>query len=253
MHRPSISVVLPVYRNRPQLPELYRRLTETLQCAADRYELVFVDDAGPDGSLGWLRSCAERDARVVVVELQTNVGQHRAVLAGLRRSTGGLVVVMDADLQDPPEEIPRLVSALGTSGVVFARRANRHQPHGRHWTGLLFKRVLRRVARSRVPIGTGMFFVATRDVVDLAVTLSADAKYVPLLLDETNAPMRAIDVAKDQRTDNASAYTAWRRLALAAGAIRQAIDWRRIRRRDSRARDPHARAESRQSPPEGPA
>jgi glycosyltransferase involved in cell wall biosynthesis len=221
------SVVLPIYLNRPHLPELYRRLTATLSATDVRYELVFVDDKGPDDSLEWLRACSERDRRVIVVEMPHNAGQHRAVLAGMQRSSGDRVVVMDADLQDPPEAIPQLIDALGKSdGVVFARRVARHQSRGRHLTGRLFKRLLRLIAGSRVPSGTGMFFVASRRVVDAACRFAEDARYVPLALDRTDAPMTAIDVVKEMRSDNRSAYTPGRRLTLALGAIRQAIQWR---------------------------
>jgi polyisoprenyl-phosphate glycosyltransferase len=226
-----ISVVLPVYRNRPHLPELHRRLTEALHPLAADYELVFVDDAARDGAVEWLRDCRDRDSHVVLVEMAKNSGQHRAVLAGLARTTGTVVVVMDADLQDAPEDIGRLIEGLGRSGgVVFARRTERHQSHGRHLTGRLFKRLLRRIARSRVPAGTGMFFAASRTVIAAALPLAADARYVPLLLDETGAPMNAIDIVKSHRVDTQSAYTASRRLRLAVGAIRQAIAWRRARR-----------------------
>jgi glycosyltransferase involved in cell wall biosynthesis len=231
-----ISVVLPVYRNRAHLPELHRRLTEALRALTPDYELVFVDDAGRDGSIEWLRACRQRDDRVVLVEMPDNGGQHRAVLAGLARSTGEAVVVMDADLQDPPEAIGRLVEGLDRNGgVVFARRTSRHQSRARHLTGRLFKRLLRRLSGSRVPAGTGMFFAATRSAVDAAVTLAAGARYVPLLFDMTGAPMSAVDVVKSHRADNGSAYTARRRLELAAGAIRQALAMRRARRPASRA------------------
>jgi glycosyltransferase involved in cell wall biosynthesis len=229
---PHVSVVLPVYLNRPHLPELHRRLSEVLRSFGDRYELVFVDDAGGDGSREWLEECRRRDDRTVVVQMPHNSGQHRAVLAGLARTAGDVVVVMDADLQDPPEVIPRLLEELGTNdGVVFARRAERHQSVGRHWTGRIFKRLLRRVAGSRVPVGTGMFFVAARRVIDAALPLSANARYVPLLLDLTGAPMSAIEVTKELRPDSPSAYSSWRRLQLALGAIRQAIEQRKSRTR----------------------
>jgi glycosyltransferase involved in cell wall biosynthesis len=237
----SISVVLPVYLNRPHLPELYRRLTDVLGALTSRHELVFVDDAGPDGSLAWLQECRRRDERVVVVEMGVNRGQHRAVIEGLNRSSGGIVIVMDADLQDPPEAIPRLVQALGAGeGVVFARRVARHQGRGRHVTGLLFKRFMRLVAGSRIPAGTGMFFAATRQVVDAAVSEAAGARYVPLLLDRTGTSMTAIDVLKERREEGSSAYTWPGRLRLAIGAMRQAIEWRKAKRRASKTRDPRA-------------
>jgi dolichol-phosphate mannosyltransferase len=237
-----VSVVLPIFRNRAQLPELHRRLSETLAALTTWYELVFVDDAGGDGSLEWLRDCRARDSRIQLVEQPGNTGQHRAVLAGLARTTGDAVVVMDADLQDPPEEIGRLLEALERSaGVVFARRTERHQSHGRHLTGRVFKRLLRRIAGSRVPAGTGMFFVAPRTVVDAAVESAGSARYVPLLLDLTGAPMTAIDVVKAYRIDSPSAYTAGRRLGLALAAIRQAIAQRRARRSHSTVQSLHAK------------
>jgi glycosyltransferase involved in cell wall biosynthesis len=237
-----LSVVLPVYRNRACLPELHRRLSDALRPLSSDYELVFVDDAGGDGSAEWLRECRQRDPRVVLVELPRNGGQHRAVLAGLARSTGAAVVVMDADLQDPPEAIGRLVEALDRAGgVVFARRTSRHQSRGRHLTGRLFKRLLRRLSGSRVPAGTGMFFVAARPVVDAALASAADVRYVPLLLDATGAAMSAVDVVKSHRLDSPSAYTARRRLQLAAGAIRQALAMRRARKPATTAKDLHAR------------
>jgi dolichol-phosphate mannosyltransferase len=228
---PRISVVLPVYLNRRHLPELYRRLTAVVSSLTDRYELVFVDDAGGDGSREWLREYRREDDRVVVIEMPQNAGQHAAVMAGLRRSTGEIVAVMDADLQDPPEDLRRLVQALGDDdGVVFARRVSRHQSWVRHLTGRVFKRLLRRLAGSRVPAGTGMFFVASRRVVDDVSARGEEARYVPLLFDQTGASMRAIDVTKELRRDTPSAYSSRRRIELALAAIRQAIASRRARR-----------------------
>jgi glycosyltransferase involved in cell wall biosynthesis len=228
---PHVSVVLPVYGNRRQLPELHRRLTAVLDTSAAGHQLVFVDDAGGDGALEWLRDCRARDPRVALVELPSNRGQHRAVLAGLAHATGDVVVVMDADLQDPPEDIPRLTEALDRGyDVVFARRTARHQSRGRHLTGRLFKRLLRRLAGSRVPAGTGMFFVASADVVTRALAASDRAVYVPLLLEQTGASMTAVDVTKVLQDDVPSAYTGARRLRLAFAAIRQALAGRRTRR-----------------------
>jgi glycosyltransferase involved in cell wall biosynthesis len=237
---PAVSVVLPVYRNRSDLPELHRRLTAVL-APGPVYELVFVDDVGDDGSREWLAACGETDTHVRLIALARNGGQHAAVLRGLTDSRGAVVVVMDADLQDPPEAIPRLIGRLGDGvDVVFARRSTRHQSAGRHVTGRLFKRLLRRLAGSRVPAGTGMFFAAARTTVDAAVARAAGARYVPLLLDETGAGMAAIDVEKVLRPDSPSGYSAARRLTLAVAAVRQALGQRRSRRRRSTDGGPRA-------------
>jgi glycosyltransferase involved in cell wall biosynthesis len=238
-----ISVVLPVYRNRACLPELHRQLTDALGPLTPEYELVFVEDAGGDGSAEWLRDLRSRDEHVVLIELAENGGQHRAVMTGMANSTGTAVVVMDADLQDPPDAIGRLVDALEVEGgVVFARRTSRHQSRGRHLTGRLFKRLLRRLSGTRVPAGTGMFFAVERAVVEAAIAAGGEVRYVPLLLDATDAPMSAIDVLKTHRTDGRSAYTAARRLRLAFGAIRQALAMRRARKRATTASGHRARA-----------
>ena len=226
--------MLPVYLNRPDLPELYRRLTAVIGSLTDRYELVFVDDAAGDGSLEWLRACREGDPHVILVEMERNSGQHCAVRAGLMRASGDVVAVMDADLEDLPEDIPRLIQALGSAdGVVFARRRARHQSWGPHMAGLLFKRFLRRVAGSRIPAGTGMFFVASRPVVEAATALATEAPYVPLLLDQTGASMTAIDITKELRRNSPSAYSLKRRLQLALSAMRQAVAWRRAKRKQA--------------------
>ena len=234
----DLSVVLPIFKNRSQLPELYRRLTDVLSVAMPQYELVFVDDAGGDGSREWLRGCARSDPRVGPVEMGVNRGQHVAVVEGMAVATGSVVVVMDADLQDAPEDIPRLLEALrDEDAVIFARRRTRYESRGRHATGFLFKRVLRFVSGSRVPRGTGMFFAMSRHVATTAVGLRRGAPYVPLLLDQTGYPLGSVEIDKELRRDTTSAYTATRRLALGFRSLRLALEWRLARSVQPRRRD----------------
>jgi glycosyltransferase involved in cell wall biosynthesis len=231
-----ISVVLPVYHNRRHLPELHARLSAALLQLASEYALLLVDALGGDGPLEWIRAPRADDAHVVLVEMPVNSGQHQAVLSGLAAARGEVVAVMDADLQDPPEALSALIAALDSNvDVVFARRATRHQSRGRQVTGRLFKHFVRALAKSRIPSGTGMYFVARRTAVDAALARAAGAQYVPLVFDQTGARMTAIDVVKHQRPDASSAYTAARRLRLAVAAVRQAWRWRRARTRMARA------------------
>lgn len=223
----SLAVVIPVYKSRSYLPELHQRLTDVLKTLSSRYELVFVDDAGHDGSLEWLRQCREEDPRVTIIENPENLGQHRAIVAGLSTVGTDIVVVMDADLQDPPEAIPRLVETLrGTAGVVFARRVSRFASRGRHVTSHVFKRLLRLISGSRVPKDTGMFFVTTGEIARAAAALASDTPYVPLLLDRTGCRLTATAVEKQTLIDGASTYTARRRLRLATQALTDAVRWR---------------------------
>jgi len=221
-----VSVVLPVYGNRAQLPELHARLTRTLRAAGLEYELVFVEDAGADGSLAWLRQLAAEDRQVRVVAMPHNVGQHRAVLEGLRAGRGDACIVMDADLQDPPEQIPVLLGVLRpTDGAVMARRRASYQSRGRHITGRAFKALLRGI-RVGIPAGTGMFLAMSSVALDRVIQTTEERPYIPLLLARTGLPMRTVDIPKEASPGARSAYTPMRRLVMGARAVGQAVRWR---------------------------
>src|SRR2546421_11659824 len=104
----ELSVVIPVYGCRECLPALHERLGANLSELVDSYELIFVDDRSPDDAWPILRELARSDPAVKAFRLSRNFGQHAAITAGLAESSGRRVVVMDCDLQDPPEEIPRM-------------------------------------------------------------------------------------------------------------------------------------------------
>src|SRR3989442_973673 len=108
---PELSVVVPVYRCGECLRALYDRVTRSVSEITSDYELVFVDDRSPADGWSTLRELAAPDSRVRAIRLSRNFGQHAAITAGLAESTGRWVTVMDCDLQDPPEEIPRLYMA----------------------------------------------------------------------------------------------------------------------------------------------
>lgn len=109
----EISAIVPVYRSAPILPELYRRLTEALGALADRYEIILVEDCGGDDSWSVIEELAKRDGRVRGIRMSRNYGQHNALLCGIRAARFDTIVTLDDDLQNPPEEIAKLVSKLG--------------------------------------------------------------------------------------------------------------------------------------------
>src|SRR2546425_435277 len=108
--RPELSVVVPVYNEADNVPVLYARLTAVLQSAGPDHEIVFGDDGSRDGSPAVLQGLAARDPHIVLVELARNFGHQVAISAGLENSLGKGVIVMDADLQDPPEVLPQLIA-----------------------------------------------------------------------------------------------------------------------------------------------
>lgn len=223
-------MILPVYKNRQHLPELLSRLTATLEASGAAWEIVCVDDCGGDGSYEWIERRASVDARIRLVANRVNRGQHASVLAGLRAAVGHRLVVMDADLQDAPEDIPRLLGCLETgASAVFARRAGNAAEAGL-WTGRWFKRVLHAVAGSRVPPGTGMFLVLRREVCDAIARAASDRPYLPLLIGNTGCRLGVVDVVRHRRSRGRSAYTSARRLTAGARALTQAVQ-HRLRRR----------------------
>ncbi len=124
MADPYLSVVVPVYNEEANLPELLDRLTGTLVPLGRPYEIVLVNDGSRDRSLPLLREAAARDPHLVVVDFNRNYGQHAAVFAGFEVSRGEVVVTLDADLQNPPEEIPSWSPRWRRGSTSWARSAS---------------------------------------------------------------------------------------------------------------------------------
>lgn len=165
---PAISVVIPVYNEQENLPALYERLTSVLSECEPGYEIVFVDDGSRDGSLVLLHGLEARDLHVKVVELARNFGHQVAISAGLDHSCGRAVVIMDADLQDPPEVLPQFIAKWREGhDVVYAIREHRKESRLKRAAYSLFYRLLQRIANIRIPLDAGDFCIMDRRVVDV--------------------------------------------------------------------------------------
>lgn len=184
-----ISVVSPVYRAQGCTAELHRRLEATLRSIGEEYEIILVDDGSDDGSADAIR--AIDDPHVKAMLLPANVGQQAAIAVGLKQARGEWIVVMDCDLQDPPEAIPRLFEAR--EEIVIARRT-----HRRGWRGVA-STLWRRVAG--IPEGVGNFSIIHRRVAEAIVGTK------PYLLQLLERPYRTIDVPYADRFHGRSAYT----------------------------------------------
>lgn len=202
---PEISVVLPVHRNRATLDELHRRLSRTLGDAALAYELVFVDDACPEGSGSVIAALADRDDRVRGVSLSRNVGQQRAAWLGLAAARGAWAVVMDADLQDPPEAIPALLAARKGVDAVLAAWTGRYEGRGRLVTSRLFK-VLREKLTG-YPRDAGMFLALHRPLVAEILRVDVPHPFLPSLVGLSGRRFATVPVARAERPHGGSAYT----------------------------------------------
>jgi glycosyltransferase involved in cell wall biosynthesis len=216
---------VPVYRNAEMLHELYRRLLRVLEAWQLSFEVLFVDDACPAGSLTVLKGLAQRDPRVAVLALKRNVGQHRAVLAGLAHVRGEWTVVMDADLQDPPEAIPYLL-AKGQEGfaAVFAGRRGRYESAFRLFTSRLFKRLLHLLCG--VPADACLFVALNRPMVERLLTLGGPHPFIVAMIGCTRLPLTSIPVVRARRPSGSSAYSFWGRLRNSWRAVAWVLAWK---------------------------
>jgi glycosyltransferase involved in cell wall biosynthesis len=226
----AVSVIVSVYRNAATVESLQEQLSDVLGAHGLEFETVFVDDACPEGSGRLLRELAARDGRVRVVSHARNRGHCRAVMTGLAVASGQWVVVMDADLQDPPEAIPALL-ATGCQGfaAVFAGLRGQYEPHGRLLTSRIFKRLLSRLCG--VPPDAGSFVAISRPVVRRILTMACGRSSVVALVGMAGLPVTSIPVDRRPRPHGRSAYSSWGRLRLGATTVFWILWWKMRSRR----------------------
>jgi undecaprenyl-phosphate 4-deoxy-4-formamido-L-arabinose transferase len=226
---PELSVVVTLYDEADTLEELYRRTVAVLEASGRPFELVFVDDGSRDGTFAALERLHATDPRVRAVRFKRNFGQHPAMHAGLARARGEIVVTMDGDLQNQPEDIPRLVEAVEAGyDVASGRRAERRDSWGRTLPSRLINGMLRRF--TRVPISDfGCAFNAyRRSAVEPMLGAIGRQKFTKALVLSGGASVVEVDVAHAPRRGR-SRYSPLRltRLALhvLAGFWPQPIQW----------------------------
>ncbi len=210
-----ISVVIPVYNEEKNLPLLHERLQAALQPMRRPYEIVFVDDGSRDGSLGILKSFVGREG-VRVVELTRNYGQHPAILSGFSAVRGTIVVTLDADLQNPPEEIPGLVRAMeeGDYEVVGTARRMRRDSIFRRAPSRLVNVMTRKITGVHMTDWGCMLRAYRREVVDRMVESQEYSTFIPALATLYAKRIAEIPVAHEERHGGVSKYNLWKLLNL---------------------------------------
>jgi len=170
---PEISVIAPVFNEVQSLPEFYRRVRQVLDGLGVRWELLLVDDGSTDGSTDLIRQLAREDSRVRALIFARNFGHQLAVTAGLDHCRGRAAIIIDSDLQDPPEVMADLIAKWQEGyEVVYAVRAERE---GESWfklfTASLFYRLIYRITDVKIPLDSGDFRLLDRQVVDVLKTM----------------------------------------------------------------------------------
>lgn len=238
---PAVSVVLPVYRNRATAAELAERLGRALAGAGLSHELIFVVDGCPERSEEVLLEVARGRPEVGVLRLACNAGQNRAALMGLAEAAGEVCVVMDADLQDPPEAVPALVAAYRPGlGAVFARRPGARHRGPRQWSSALFKTSLWLFSAGRIPRQAGLFVLIGPPLREFLLRRCIEPEpYVLAQIARSGVRTTSVAVERRPAPGDRSSYTPGMRLALAARGLRQLLLPARVaRHRPPRGRPP---------------
>jgi undecaprenyl-phosphate 4-deoxy-4-formamido-L-arabinose transferase len=213
---PSVSVVVTLFEEGATLEELHRRLTAALEELGKPYEVLYVDDGSTDGTFATLERLHAGDPHIRAVRLKRNAGQHPAMHAGLSRARGAIVVTMDGDLQNPPEDVPRLVEAVEAGyDVASGRRAARHDSWGRTLPSRLINGMLRRFTGVAISDFGCAFNAYRREAVEPMLGAIGRQKFTKALVLSGGASVVEVDVGHAARA-GASRYSPLRltRLAL---------------------------------------
>lgn len=202
-----ISVVVPVYNAEKCLDELYFRLKNVLETITLNFEIILVEDCGVDNSWQVIERLAALDNRVKGIQFSRNFGQHYGITAGLDLSSGNWIVVMDCDLQDRPEEIPRLYAkALEGYEVVLARRGSRSDPFFKKFTSNLFYKFFNYLTDLKYDGEIGNFRILSRKVADSFCSIRENLRFFGGIINLLGFPTTSIDVKHDKRFSGHSSY-----------------------------------------------
>lgn len=176
---PAISVVIPIYNEEENIPILYQRLVKVLNDYEPDFELIFVDDGSRDNSPNLIYDLAAHDPRVIVIQLARNFGHQIAISAGLDFSRGNGVIIMDADLQDPPEVLPEFIEKWREGhDIVYAIRANRKEGWLKRHAYTFFYRILQRIANIQIPLDAGDFCIMDRKAVVILTSMPERNRFI---------------------------------------------------------------------------
>jgi len=205
--QPMISLVIPVYNEEENLHILMERIRPVMQGMGRPYEIILVDDGSRDSSLSILKGFAS-EPEVKVVELVRNYGQHAAILAGFSVVRGDIVITLDADLQNPPEEIPKLVKEMeaGSYDVVGTIRKGRKDSMFRIIPSKIINIIARRITKVRMTDWGCMLRAYRRPVVDRMIACHEHATFIPALAIFFGKRVTEIEVAHDERAGGTSNY-----------------------------------------------
>lgn len=205
---PHLSIVIPVYGCSTSLYELYHRTISAIKTITENYEIIFINDSSPDEAWNIIMQLCEKDEHVIGINLSRNFGQHYSIAAGLDFSSGEWIVVMDCDLQDRPEEIPRLYSkALEGWDVVLAQRIKRKDPFLKQFFSKLFYAILGYLTETKQDSKIANFGIYHRKVIEAISSMGDALRYFPTMVRWVGFRQTAIEVEHAERKDGKTSYS----------------------------------------------
>ena len=219
--RELISIVVPAYNEETVLPQFHPAVASVLSGQPYDFEIVYINDGSSDKTLTIIKQLAESDNRVTLIDLSRNFGKEIALTAGLRKAAGDAVVIMDADLQDPPELIPELIGEWQNGyDVVYAQRTHRRgESLLKRTTARFFYRVIQRISKIEIPEDTGDFRILSRRAVNALNTFNEQHRFMKGLFAWIGYRQKAVRYERDARYAGVSKWSYWRLWNLALDGI----------------------------------
>jgi len=217
----DISIVIPIFNEETNLPALNARVSAVLDALPLQTELIYINDGSRDSSLEQIRALAARDSRIHYINFSRNFGHQIAITAGLDLSSGATVVVMDGDLQDPPELIPELYAKLKEGyEVVYAKRRTRQgESVIKKFTAKVFYRLLARITSVDIPLDTGDFRIISRKVVNALKQMPEQNKFIRGQISWIGYRQTFLEFDRSERAGGVPGYTYSKLIRLAMDGI----------------------------------
>ena len=217
----DISVIIPVFNEEKNIQNLYVRLSQVMQDLNVSYELIFVNDGSKDASIGLIKVLSKKNKEVKYIDFSRNFGHQIAVTAGLDKTSGDAVVIIDADLQDPPELIAEMYQKRKEGfDVIYAKRKNREgESFLKLWTAKVFYRILSKMTSISIPVDTGDFRMIDKKIVEVLREMPEKNKYLRGQISWVGFNQTFVEYDRQERLAGATGYTYRKMLHFALDGI----------------------------------
>ncbi len=215
-----ISIVSPVYNAENMVEELVQRITNSVKTITDNFEIILVEDCGPDNSWNKIKEICKVNEKVKGIKLSRNFGQHYAISAGIENTSGEWIVVLDCDLQDVPEEIPNLYNkAQEGYDIVLARRHDRKDTFLKRMSSKFFYKTLSYLTATNQDSAVANFGIYNYKVIDAVNSMTENVKYFPSMIKWVGFTKTSLNVKHSERPEGKSSYNLSKLLNLALDII----------------------------------